>query len=60
MQFKESEEKLEQGVEDKLGQAAAAAGDAAKTVGMNGNVLSGYASIKLTTQLLLDWLIAVV
>lgn len=41
MQFKESEEKLEQGVEDKLGQEGTAVGTAAKTAGGSGDVLLG-------------------
>ncbi|KAL3153502.1 hypothetical protein ABBQ38_011834 [Trebouxia sp. C0009 RCD-2024] len=39
--FKESEEKLEQGVEDKLGQEGTAVGTAAKTAGGSGDVLLG-------------------
>lgn len=38
MQFKESEEKLEQGVEDKIGQVATGMGSAAKTAGVKGKV----------------------
>ena len=41
MQFKESEEKLEKGVEEKLGQGATAVGDAVKTAGAGDNLLSG-------------------
>ncbi len=41
MQFKESEEKLEQGVEEELGQAAAATGSAVKTAEATGEVLTG-------------------
>ena len=41
MQFKESEEKLEKGVEEKLGQGATAVDDAVKTAGAGDDVLLG-------------------
>lgn len=41
MQFKESEEKLEKGVEETLQQGATAVGNAAKTAGAGDDVLVG-------------------
>ena len=39
MQFKESEEKLEKGVEEKLEQGATAAGNAVKTAGAGDDIV---------------------
>lgn len=41
MQFKESEEQLEKGVEEKLEQGATAAGNAVKTAGAGDDILVG-------------------